>query len=124
MQTAAGEQALRILLHIVGDELVHSVGEPDHLRSNIVDEHGTVDAAGVEELEKSLGRSAKLDDLVEVWTLLFHQFQRMGLEHFHGLDVNVAVGNHQWLVIRASLNLRQKNTRAISSRLRPALPFW
>ena len=53
-----------------------------------------VDAARVEELEKRFGRPAELDNLIEVWPLLFHQLQRMGLEHFHWLDVNVAVGDH------------------------------
>jgi hypothetical protein len=26
---------------------------------------------------------------------VFHQLQRVGLEHFHRLDVNVAVSDHQ-----------------------------
>jgi hypothetical protein len=25
---------------------------------------------------------------------MFHELQRVGFEHFHRLDVNVAVGNH------------------------------
>jgi hypothetical protein len=42
---------------------------------------------------RTLWRAAELHDLVEVRTILLHQLQRMGLEHFHRLDVNVAVGD-------------------------------
>ena len=111
MQAAAGQQALGIFFHIVGDELVHSAGKSDHFRGNVVDEHGPIDAARVEELEKGLGRAAEFDDLVEVWPLLLHQFQRVGLEHLHRLDVDVAVGDHQSFTA-------QKDTRRINSRRR------
>src|SRR5262249_5153325 len=69
-----------------------------HLRSDVVDQHGTVDAAGVEEFQERLGRAAELDNLVEVRALLLHQLQRVRLEHLHRLDVDVAIGDHSvWL---------------------------
>ena len=55
MQAAAGKQARRIFLHIVGDELIHAAGEADHFRGNVVDEHGAIDAARVEKLEERFG---------------------------------------------------------------------
>src|ERR1700733_12493710 len=83
-----------MLLPVVGNELIHSIGEPDHFRSHVVDEHGAINAAGIEKLEESFGRAAELDNLIEVGLLFLHQLQRLGLEHFHGLDVDVAVGDH------------------------------
>src|SRR5262249_55749995 len=70
------------------------VREPNHLRRHVVDQHGAINTTGVHELEESSGRATELDDLLEVGALLLHQFQRVRLEHFHRLDVNVAVGDH------------------------------
>ncbi len=79
---------------IVRNELIYSVGEADDFRRDVVDEHGAVDAACIQIFEEGFGRSAELDDLVEVRPVLLHQFQRMGLEHLHRLDVDVAVSDH------------------------------
>ena len=48
MQAAAGEQALGILFHVVGDELIHAGGEADDFGGNVVDQHGAIDAGFVE----------------------------------------------------------------------------
>ena len=93
MQTPAGDQPLRICLNIIGHELIHAMGKANHLRGNIVDEHRSVDAANVKVVQEYLGRTAKFNNLIEVRPLLFHQLQRLGLEHLDGLDVYVAVGN-------------------------------
>src|SRR5450755_1352840 len=94
MKASARQQSRRILLHIIGYKLIDSVRKTDYLRSHIIDEHRAVDAARVHELEKSFGRAAKLDDLLEIRPVRLHQFKRMGLEHFHGLDVDVAISDH------------------------------
>jgi hypothetical protein len=37
---------------------------------------------------------AEFDNPIEIRPLLFHERERGWLEHFHGLDVNVAVSDH------------------------------
>jgi hypothetical protein len=69
------------------------MGKANHFRSNIVDEHRSVNAANVKVVQEHLGRTAKFNNLIEVRPLLFHQLQRLGLEHLDGLDVYVTVGN-------------------------------
>src|SRR5579862_1877273 len=95
MQAAARQQTAGVFFYIIGDELVYAAGKTDDLWSDIIDEHGTINAARVQEFEKSFGRAAEFLDLLEIRALLFHQFQGMGLEHFHRLDVDVAVSDHQ-----------------------------
>src|SRR5258707_11791162 len=98
MQAATGEQPLRILLYIVSDELIHAVREADDFWSHIVNEHGAVDAAGVQVVQKLLRRTAEFHNLLEVLAPLLHQLQRMGFEHLHWLDMNVAIRDHSmWL---------------------------
>jgi hypothetical protein len=41
--------------------------------------------------EESLGRAAEFGNLIEIRPLLLHHLQRLRLEHFDGLDVNVAI---------------------------------
>jgi hypothetical protein len=95
VETPARHQALGIFFRIVGDKLVDLSGEPDDLGSHVVDEDGSVNSALVEVLQKSFGRAAEFGDLIEVATLLLHQLQRVRLEKFQGLNVNVAVGNQK-----------------------------
>src|SRR3984893_8065141 len=102
MQAAAEQQSLGIRLYIVGNELGHPVGEANHFGCNVVDQGCTVDAAGVEVLQECLGRATEFRNLIEVGPLPFHQFQRLGLEHLDRLDVDVAVGDHQWPVTASS----------------------
>src|SRR5262249_31885624 len=68
--------------------------DPKHVRRHVVDQHGAINTTPVHELEESFGRAAEFHYLIEVGALLLHQFQRVRLEHFHRLDVNVAVGDH------------------------------
>ena len=102
MQTAAREQAFGVRLHVVGDELVHAIREPDDLRRDVVDEHRTVNATCIQILQECQGRAAELGNLREVRPLLFHELQRLRLEHLHGLNVDVAVGDHASRLGRAS----------------------
>ena len=67
------------------------------------------------------------NNLIEVRPLLFHQRQRLGLEHLDGLDVYVAVGNQDnepFVVAGLTLaQLRQLGpTGTIDSS--PAVPSW
>src|SRR5271165_4094414 len=94
MQASAGQQPGGILFHVIGYELIHAAGETDDLGSHIVDEHRAVNAARVQKFEKSLRGAAEFDNLIEVRALLLHQIQRIGLEHFDGLDMDVAVSDH------------------------------
>ena len=103
MEAAAGDEPPGILFGVIGDELVDAVGESDDFRSNVVDEHGTVDAGGVHVFEEGFGITAKLGDFVVVGALLLHEFKRMRLEHFERLDVDVAVGNHSLAGLAALL---------------------
>src|SRR5438067_3888494 len=93
MQATARNQPRRILFDVLGYELIHTGGEPNHFRRYVVDQHGAIHAGIVEMLEKGTWRAAELGDLLEVSSLVLHQFQRMRLEHLHGLDVNVAVSD-------------------------------
>ena len=95
MQAAAGKQPLGICFDIVGDELIHAGGEADDLGRHVVDEHRPIYSRLVEVLKESFRGSAELDDLAKVRPVLLHQFQRMGLEHLNGLDVDVAVGDQE-----------------------------
>src|SRR5271169_935068 len=111
VQTAAGEQSPGVSLHIIGNELIHTIGETDDLGRDVIDEHGTVNAAGIQILQKSAGRAAAFGNLLKVWSLFLHQLQRLGLEHFHGLNVDVAVGNHTQLVMARPPGVRKDNRR-------------
>ena len=91
VQTAAGEQTFGIFFDVVGDKLVHPGGESDDLGSDVIDEHRPIDSRLIKILEKSLGRAAELGDFVEVGALPLHQFKGVRLEHFEGLNVDVAV---------------------------------
>ena len=95
MQASAGKQAFGIFLHVIGDELVHSVGEADHFRGHVVNQHGAIDAARIHVLEKRFWGAAEFGDLVEVGALGFHQRERVGFEHLDGLNVDVAVGDQK-----------------------------
>ena len=94
VQAPTGKQAVRIFFHVIGNKLVHAAGEPDDLRGHVVDEHGTVNSAAVHVLQKRSRGPAELLNLLEIRPILFHEFQRMRLEHLHRLDVNVAIGDH------------------------------
>jgi hypothetical protein len=81
--------------------LVHTAGKADYVRSDVVDQHGAVNAAGVHEFEEGLGGAAELHDLIEIGALFLDQLQRMRLEHLHRLDVDVAISDHE--SVRSSL---------------------
>src|SRR5262249_59615714 len=53
VQTTAGDQSSGTLLHVVGDELIDTRSEADYLGSNIVNEHGTIDARFIQMFQKS-----------------------------------------------------------------------
>src|SRR5580698_5601791 len=93
VQTSAGEQAFGIVLRVIGDELIDGGGEADHLRRNIIDEHGAVDSAAVEVLQKRLRGAAIVGDLIEVVPLCRDQCERLRLEEFYGLDMDMTVGD-------------------------------
>src|SRR6266480_2479267 len=93
MQAATGEQPSGIFFHVVGDELVHARSESDHLRRDIIDEHSAIDARIVQMFQKGFRRPAEFSDLLKVRSVLLHELQRVGLEHFDRLDVDVAVGD-------------------------------
>jgi hypothetical protein len=76
MQAATGEQALGIVLRIIGDELVDLGRKADHFRRHVVDKSSTVNAATVQILQEGLGRAAIFDDLIEIGALALHQFKR------------------------------------------------
>ena len=90
------------VLHVVGDELIYAVGETDDLWRDVVDEHRTVNATCIQILQECQGRAAELGNLREVRPLLLHELQRLRLEHLHGLNVDVAVGDHASRLGRAS----------------------
>src|SRR5256884_9479621 len=93
MQSATGEQPSGILFHVVCDELVYTVGKTNHLRRNVIDEHRAIDARIVQMFQKGFRRPAEFSDLLKVRSVLLHELQRVGLEHFDRLDVDVAVGD-------------------------------
>src|SRR5437660_6721505 len=100
MQAAAGDQALGIVLRVVGDELIDGGSKAHHLRGNVVDQSSAVNAATVQIFKEGFGRAAILGDLIEVGALALHQFKGMRLDEFERLDVEVAVGDHhQWSVV-------------------------
>src|SRR5690242_15647094 len=66
MQAAAGDQPARVGLDVLSDEIVHAGCEADNLRGDVVDEHGTINAAVVKVFQEGLGGATKLDNLVEV----------------------------------------------------------
>ena len=102
MEAAAGDESPGIFLGVIGDELVDAVGESDDFWRDVVDEHGAIDAGGVHVFEEGFGITAKLGDFVVVGALLLHEFERMRLEHFKRLDVDVAVGDHSLAGLRRS----------------------
>jgi len=53
-------------------------------------------------LQESLGRTAEFDDLVKIGFLFFKGFQRPRLEHLHGLNMDVAVGDHEQFSVPGS----------------------
>ena len=93
VQASAGNQALRIFLGVVGDKLIYACGKPNHFRRDIVNEHRPVDTGPIKIFQESFRGAAELGDFLEIGSLLFHQLQRLRLEHLHGLDMNVAVGD-------------------------------
>ena len=99
MQAAAGDQALGIVLRVIGDELIDRGRQADHFRRDVVDQRGTVNAATVQIFQEGLGRAAIFGDLVEIGALALHQFQRLRLEQFDRIDVDVAVSDHRSVVV-------------------------
>src|ERR1700730_14885757 len=107
MQAATGDQSLGIVLRVVGDELIDRGRKPEHLRRNVVDQCGTVNAATVQILEEGLGRAAIFVNLIEIGALALDQFQRMRLDEFNRLDVDMAVSNQnssQFSVVSSQLD--------------------
>src|SRR5208282_2309021 len=94
MHAATWDEPLRIFLHISRYELIDCGREANYLRRNVVDEYSAIDADAVEISKKSLGRAAILGHLIEVLARPLHQGQRFRLKQLHGLDVDVAVGDH------------------------------
>ena len=94
MQAAAGDQALGIVLRVIGNELVDLGGKANHLRCDIVDERGTVDAAAIQIFEKGLRRAAILGDLIEIGALALHQLKCNRFVQIDRRNVDVAVGDH------------------------------
>ncbi len=93
MQAATRDQALGIVLSIVGDKLIHRGREADHFGRYIVDLSSPVNAATIQIFQKSFRRTAILFNLIEVGALTLHQCKRMRLEEFNRFDVDVAVGD-------------------------------
>src|SRR3981081_3064326 len=87
-QAATGDKAAWVVLRVVGDELIDRGRKAEHLRRNVVDQCGTVNAATVQILEEGLRRAAIFRDLIEIGALVLDQFQRMRLDEFDRLDVN------------------------------------
>lgn len=96
MHAAAGDQAPGIFLAIVGYPLVHLMAEAHGFRRYIINEHGAVNADGVQILEQGLGRPAVLQDVLIMASGLLHYFKRPSLEHIDGLNVDVAVGDEHF----------------------------
>src|SRR5208282_71378 len=98
MQAATGDQALGIVLGVIGDELVDRGCKADHFRRNVIDQGSAVNAATVQISEESLGRAAIFDNLIEIGALALHQFKRVRLEQVNGPDVDMAVGDQGQLM--------------------------
>src|SRR5262249_29763536 len=102
MHAAARDQAPGILLNVVRHESVDLGCEAHDLGSNVVDEHGTLDPNRIQMLEKGLGRAAEFDHLLEIGLLLSKSLERPGLEHLHGLNVDMTVGDQEQFSVLGS----------------------
>ena len=93
MQTAAGNQPLRIFLAVVGDKLIDPSSKTNHLGRHIVYEYGAIDPGDVKIFKKSPWRPAKLLYLGKISTLPPNQRERLRFEHLHRLNMDMAVSN-------------------------------
>ena len=110
MQAAARDQALGIVLRVVSNKLIDRRRKAHHLGRNVVDQCSTVNAATIQILQEGFGRAAIFDDLIEIGALALDHFQRMRLDEFHWLDVDVAVGDQnssQFSVVSSQFSVGQ-----------------
>jgi hypothetical protein len=95
-QRSARQQAARVGLAVLGDPGIDLGGEADHVRRHIVDQHGAVDAGGVQIVQESARRTDDAKGLIEIRPGVAHDRQRGGLEHLERGDVDVAIGNQHF----------------------------
>jgi uncharacterized Zn finger protein len=93
VKPSAGNQALGICLHVIGNELIHAGGESDHIGRDVVDEDSTIDTSLVQVVEEGRWRATELKDSRKVWSALFHELKSIWPEHVKRLDVNMTVSN-------------------------------
>lgn len=105
MQASARDKTARVFFDVIGNVLVHAVGESDDFRSHVVDENSAIDASGIEVVEKGFGGATEFGNLVKVRALPLHEFQSVRLEHFERLDVDVAVGDQGLFSVLGSWRL-------------------
>src|SRR6266571_4689261 len=94
MQTATGNEPPGVLLHVFRHKAVDLGGESDHFRRHIIYEYGAVQANRIHVFEKSFGGADVFGDARKIRTPPLHQLQRCRHEHFDGLYMDVAVGDH------------------------------
>jgi hypothetical protein len=94
MDSAAGNQAFRVSLHVLGNELIHFFSKSYYVGRDIIYQHCPVNAGCVQIFQESIRRTTEFGDLLKVRPMFLHQFQRLRSEHVQRLDMNVAVGDH------------------------------
>ncbi len=100
----ACQQSLGVSFAVIGDPGVHFIGKTEYVRRYVVDKHGAVETNLVHVREELLRAAAELLDLLELGTLFLHKRERLGLEHLHGLDVNVTISDQHRLGIEHYLS--------------------
>src|ERR1700722_14687437 len=91
VDAAEGDEAERIDFGEVGDPVVDGGSEADNFGSDVVDEAGAFGVDGVEIFEEGSWLVAEVLDLFEVGAAAGDEFERGGVHHFVGHDVDVEV---------------------------------